>query len=67
MVLDVQGVGVGQPRRLVIPFEYLVNNEGIEPEDLAGRGFLADVVENEGSRWVVTELALTSKVLRPET
>jgi len=67
IVIGVQGVGAGQPRRLVIPFEYLLKNEGIDPEDLAGRGFLAEVIEEENLRWVISEIALASKVLRPGT
>ena len=67
IVLTVQGVGAGQPRRLVIPFEYLLKEEGLEPEALVGRGFLAEIMEDDTGRWIVHELALASRVLRQDS
>ena len=68
MVLSVQGVGPSQPRRLVIPYEFLVREEGLEPESVVGRGFLAEVGQDAERRWVIHEWTLAPQsVLRPET
>ena len=65
MVLRVQGVGPGQPRRLVIPMELLIEDPSLDPENVAGHGFQAEVVEDEPGRWVVREIAFAdSRVLR---
>ena len=65
LVLRLQGVGPGQPRRIVIPFELLVQDEGLDPDTVAGHGFEADVIEDGPNRWVVTEIAIaTRRVLR---
>jgi hypothetical protein len=66
MILRVQGVGAGQPRRVVVPFEILLNDSSLEPETIAGRAFQAEVVEGPDRRWVVTEIAVAeNRVLRP--
>jgi hypothetical protein len=66
MTLKVQGVGPGQPRSVVIPFELLLENEALDPEGVSGRGFDAEVSQDEDGRWVVSVIAFASKVLRPE-
>ena len=65
MVVRVQGVGAGQPRLLVIPFGLLVDHEEIEPETVAGRGFEAEIDQDEHGRWIIHQIAFTSRVLRP--
>ena len=67
MTLSVQGVGPSQPRTLVIPYEFLVREEGLEPESVLGRGFLAEVRQDEEGRWVIQEWTMAPRpVLRPE-
>ncbi|MFM7593907.1 MAG: hypothetical protein ACKO85_19135 [Isosphaeraceae bacterium] len=40
MIARVQGVGPGQPRKILIPFEILVAQEDLDPNTMAGRTFL---------------------------
>jgi hypothetical protein len=66
MTLKVQGVGAGQPRTLVIPFDLLLGDQSLDPEQVAGKGFEADADE-EGGRWVISSITLaTGRVLRRE-
>jgi hypothetical protein len=65
MVLRVQGVGPNQPRLLVIPYELLLRDESLEPEQVQGKGFQAEVAEDDARRWIVSEISLASgRVLR---
>ena len=66
LVLSVQGVSPGQPRKLVVPYEYLLRDTTLAPEDVKGRGFAALVSQDGTGRWIVEELSLASKVLRPD-
>lgn len=67
MVVWVQGVGPGQPRRIVLPHEMLIADESLDPEAIRGRGFAAEVVEEAPRRWVARSMALAPRsVLRPE-
>jgi hypothetical protein len=65
MVLRVQGVGAGQPRKLLIPYALLLEDEGLDPDLIARRGFEADVEQDAAGRWVVARIAFASRVLRP--
>ena len=65
MALRLQGVGPGQPRSIVVPFSLLLRHETLEPDEVAGRGFEAEVAQDERGRWVVSEIAFASRVLRP--
>lgn len=65
MAVRVQGVGPGQPRLIVIPFSLLVADESLNPEVVAGRGFEAEVAQDERGAWIVARIAFASKVLRP--
>ena len=65
LLLSVQGVGAGQPRRLVIPFALLLQNDELGPDEVKGRGFEAEAEEDAEGRWVVSRIAFASKVLRP--
>jgi hypothetical protein len=65
MILRVQGVGPGQPRVLLVPYELLLTDEGLDPDLVQGKGFEAEIVEDQPARWVVTEIAFASgRVLR---
>ncbi|HWE39562.1 MAG TPA: hypothetical protein VG406_23640 [Isosphaeraceae bacterium] len=67
LVLRVQGVGPGQPRRLVVPFAMLLADESLSPEGVRGRPFEAEAVEERPGRWVVAMLAVGDRrVLREE-
>ncbi len=41
LLARVQGVGQGQPRKILIPFELLVQQEDLDPDNMVGRAFLA--------------------------
>lgn len=64
--LSVQGVGVGQPRSLVVPHALLVEDESLDPEAMAGRSFAAEYAKDDAGRAVVSQIALAGKLLRPE-
>lgn len=65
MVVRVQGVGAGQPRLLIVPYEILLQDPSLDPELVQGKGFQAEVVEDEVGRWVVVEISLAAgRVLR---
>jgi hypothetical protein len=61
MVLRVQGVGPGQPRTIIIPFELLLQDPTLEPESIAGHAFQAEVTEAEPRRWVASEIAFAAR------
>ncbi|SIO64813.1 hypothetical protein SAMN05444166_7425 [Singulisphaera sp. GP187] len=63
MILRVQGVGAGQPRRLIIPYSLLLEDESLDPDLISGRGFEAEIEPVE-QRWVVARIAFASRVLR---
>lgn len=65
MVLRVQGVGPGQPRRIVIPFRFLLQEPDLEPELIERRAFEAEIEPEGPDRWVVTRIAFAGVVLRP--
>ena len=65
IILKVQGVGPRQPRTLVIPYNLLLADESLDPELMQGRGFEAEVEEDESRRWLVARIAFASRVLRP--
>ena len=50
MTLKVQGVGAGQPRTLVIPYDLLLGDDTLDPDQIAGKGFEADAEEE---RWTL--------------
>ncbi len=67
LVLRIQGVGPGQPRRIVVTHDVLLADPTIDADDVVGRGFEAEVDQVGPARWVVTRLSLAGKVLRPKT
>jgi hypothetical protein len=66
LTLRIQGVGPGQPRRIVVPYEFLLDDPSIDAEDVVGRGFEAEVEQVGPSRWEVRRLTLAARVLRPK-
>jgi hypothetical protein len=65
MVLRVQGVRPGQPRVLVVPYELLLGDESLDPDQVLGKGFQADALEDGTGRWVVGAIAMAAgRVLR---
>jgi hypothetical protein len=65
MVLKVQGVGAGQPRTIVVPYDLLLLDEGLDPEAVAGHGFEADAEADDAGRWVVSAITVAGRrVLR---
>ena len=65
LILRVQGVGPGQPRTLVVPYELLLAEPDLDADDAAGRRFEADADETDPGRWVVSEIAFaTGNLLR---
>jgi hypothetical protein len=66
MLIRVQGVRPDQPRLLVVPYDLLLSDLTLEPEQVQGKGFEAEVYEDPEGRWVVAEVAFaTGRVLRP--
>lgn len=67
LVLRVQGVGAGQPRTIVVPYEVLLREADLDPETIAGHAFQAEVLEDGPKRWVVREIAFgDGRVLRDD-
>jgi hypothetical protein len=65
MLIRVQGVRPEQPRLLVVPYEMLLGDEMLEPEQVQGKGFEAEVNEHPDGRWLVAEIVFaTGRVLR---
>lgn len=66
MTIRVQGVGPGQPRRIVVPYDVLLADPDLDADDAVGRSFEADVEETAGPRWVASRLRLSGRALRPK-
>ena len=65
MLIRAQGVRPDQPRLLVIPYKLLLSDDSIEPDQVQGKGFEAEVQEESSGRWIVTEIAFAAgRVLR---
>jgi len=64
LLLRIQGVGPGQPRRIIVPYAYLLADPSLDADDLTGRGFEAEVEPAGPSRWEVVRLGLAGRVLR---
>jgi hypothetical protein len=66
MVVHVQGVRPDQPRVLVIPYELLLGDETLDPDQVQGKGFEAEVDLDDDGRCTVSAIAFaTGRVLRP--
>jgi hypothetical protein len=67
MRLELQGVGPGQPRWIVVPYPTLLRFPELDPESVIGHGFQAEIEHEGGKRWVVQSLEIAgATVLRPE-
>jgi hypothetical protein len=64
MTLRLQGVGPGQPRKAVIPYAMLLDDDSLDPEAIAGRAFEAEVEQDDQKRWLVSRITFASRVLR---
>lgn len=64
LILRLQGVGPGQPRRIIIPHHLLVADPTLDADDAVGRGFEAEVESTGPTRWVASRLSLGERVLR---
>jgi hypothetical protein len=65
MVLRVQGVGAGQPRKIIVPFNLLLREPDLDPDTIAGHAFQAEVAQDGPNRWVVEAIGFAgNRVLR---
>ena len=65
LVLRVQGVKPGQPRVLVVPYELLLGDASLDPDQVLGKAFQAEAGEDSSGRWVVTTISVAgSRLLR---
>jgi hypothetical protein len=65
LVLKLQGVGPGQPRTVIVPFELLLADQSLDPDAIAGHGFEAEASQAEPGRWVVEQITVAQRrVLR---
>jgi hypothetical protein len=64
MVLELQGVSPGQPRRIVVPYEMLLEDPSLDPDEVTGRRFDGDTEEDAPGRHVVRRIELGARVLR---
>jgi hypothetical protein len=65
MVLSVQGVRPDQPRVLIVPYEFLLGDESLDTDEIQGKGFQAEVVQDDSGRWMVSEISIAAgRVLR---
>jgi len=64
--LAVQGVGAGQPRRIVVPMSFLITNPDLDPDAIKGHSFQAEVFQEEGNpQWFVSTIEFApGRVLR---
>jgi hypothetical protein len=65
MVLWGQGVGPDKPRSMVVPYELLLRDPSLDPDQVRGHGFDARIELDDTGRWVVIEIGFASgSVLR---
>ena len=63
--LWLQGVGPGKPRRIVVPYELLLDDPEIDAEAIRGHGFEAEVEPDADGRWIVAAIGFADgRVLR---
>jgi hypothetical protein len=66
LVIWAQGVGPNRPKRIVIPFDLLLEDPTLDPETIQGHGFEAEVEDVGEDRWVVSAIGFAAgRVLRP--
>ena len=65
MILRLQGVSPGQPRRLVVPFELLLAHDDLDVDQMAGRAFRAECeAQPDGSGLALAIEVGPARVLR---
>jgi hypothetical protein len=65
MIIWGQGVGPDKPRQVVVPYQLLLQDPSIDPDLIRGHGFEAEVLQEEGGRWIVQEIGFAAgNVLR---
>ncbi|MCY2934099.1 MAG: hypothetical protein NT172_08040 [Planctomycetota bacterium] len=65
MIVRVQGVGPGQPRKILVPFEILVEQDELDAETMAGRAFRAECTGVENAMGLVNAIEVgPARVLR---
>ena len=67
LVLWAQGVGPDKPRSMIVPYELLLQDPSLDPDQVRGHGFQAQIEQDDEGRWVVQEIGFaTGRVLRPD-
>jgi hypothetical protein len=65
LVLWLQGVGPGKPRRIVVPYELLLSDPSLDADHVQGHGFEAEVEQDADGRWIVAAIGFADgRVLR---
>lgn len=65
MLLRLQGVSPGQPRRLLLPFELLLAHEELDVDQMAGRAFRAECQPDANGNGIATTIEVgPARVLR---
>ncbi len=67
LVVWVQGVGRGQPRRLIVPYTLLLDDPTLDPDSIVGHGFEAEAEPDptDPRRWLIARITFaSSRVLR---
>jgi len=65
LLAAVQGVGPGQPRKILIPFEILVAQDDLDPDQLAGRAFRAEILCVENGMGIIAAIEVgPGRILR---
>lgn len=65
LTLWLQGVGPGQPRRIVVPYELLLSDPDLDADAVQGHAFEAEVEQDETGRWIVGAIGFADgRVLR---
>lgn len=68
MLLRLQGVSPGQPRKMILPFELLLAQEDLDVDQMAGRAFRAEcsAVENGCGIAAAIEVGPSRVLRKPE-
>jgi hypothetical protein len=67
LVIWAQGVGPDKPRSIVVPYEFLLEDASLDPDEIRGHGFQAEIAHDDEGRWIVQVIGFaTGRVLRPE-
>jgi hypothetical protein len=65
LVIWALGVGPDKPRSVVLPYDLLLLDSSLDPDQIQGHGFQAEIEQDETGRWIVREIGVaSSRVLR---